>query len=83
MLKRKNKLMKQIKPRRKKKYILELKHHSDEVFEEETVLDKDIDILNIVENTNVMSIFNTKPGFGILVSVIVFFVFKHGIDLII
>ena len=66
-----------------KKYAVELRHHPDEVFEEETLLNEDIDTLNIVENTNIMSIFNTKPGFGILASVVVFFVFNHGIDLII
>ena len=77
---KKNKLMEQ---EENKKYALELRRHSDEIFEEETLLNEDIDTLNIVENTNRMSIFNTNPGSGISASVVVFFVFNYGINLII
>ena len=66
----------------RKKLAIDLRHHSDEAFEEETLLSQDAESLRVAEEGGPLSIFATKPGMFIIGSVAVFFALNFIIDLI-
>lgn len=64
----------------RKKLAIDLRHHSDEVFEEETLLNEDTESLRVAEDHSIISIFGTLPGMFILASICLFFVLNFLAD---
>lgn len=61
---------------------LELRHHSDEDFDEEALLNDEESILLVKEDQGLLSVFYTKESITIWISIGIFFAFNYLIDFI-
>ncbi len=64
----------------KKAILIEMRHHNDEIYDEEAILLEEEDTILTKEEPNVFNIFKTAYGGMILISLGMFFVLNHLID---
>jgi len=64
----------------KKKTLVELKHHPDEVYDEDAALSDDNDHLFIQDDPSIFNIFFTTQGCYILLSLCIFIVLNYALD---
>lgn len=65
----------------KKQYILDLRHDSDEIYDEKDLMDDNFEFNNLTKSTGVLSAFGTSLGSMIMASIIGFLVMNYLIDL--
>jgi hypothetical protein len=64
----------------KRNVLIELRHHADEDFDEDAVLNDESDSLLFKEDPSILSVFFTSQGVCILTSFVVFMVLNYMLD---